>query len=370
MLRILTLTVITLVTLSCPVLAQEQVKEPPIGTLAEVQGEGNLIMRAAEDGKAYPAHIKDLVYRNDVLQTGPHGFPGTNGKGATPDARMLLVLIDESRFTLGDSARFKVDEYAYDDHDKTANNAVYEMLQGAFLYTSGLMTKTDDPQVKVITPYGSIGIRGTSIWGGNLGAQYGVYVDEGEVTIETKRGHVMVSAGNATSINGINAVPQKPAPLSPEIITAAKSTVALQNVDKIKLRMAEIGLTHKDMIAAHSQYIHTIRIDQADDKSSVRKRGRGVLKIEQDRQDERKKLWDQENPPESDPMSKPDSTSTPSKDDKNKQVTPKLDDVASPTAPTPPAAPTVKPVSPIDTGPKDLAPEKPADAPKKAPDGF
>lgn len=369
MLRILSLSLITLITLTCPALAQDKAQEPPIGTLADVQGEGNLIMRAAENGKAYPAHVKDLVYRNDVLQTGPHGYPGVNGKGATSDARMLLVLMDESRFTLGDNARFKVDEFAYDDHDKTANNAIYEMLQGAFLYTSGFMTKTDNPQVSITTPYGSIGIRGTSIWGGNLGAQYGVYVDEGEVTIETKRGHILVPAGKATSIDSINSVPKKPAPLAPEIITAAKSTVALQNVDKVKLQMAQISLTHKDMIAAHSQYMHTVRIDQADNKNSVRKRGRGVLKIEQDRQDERKKLWDQDNPPEVNPMAKPDPGTglTPQSSDRKAETpAPKIDDVATPSAPTPPTAPTVAPVSPIDTGPK----ETPAETPKKIPDGF
>ena len=362
MLRILCLSIFTILSVSAPALAQIQTQEPPIGTLADVEGEGNLIMRAAEDGKAYPARVKDLVYRNDVLQTGPGGFPGNNGKGATPNARMLVVLIDESRFTLGENSRFKVDEYAYDDHDKTGNNATYEMLQGAFLYTSGFMTKVDNPSVKIKTPYGSIGIRGTSIWGGNLGAQYGVYVDEGEVTIETKRGHVLVAAGNATSISSLNAIPQKPAPLSPEIIAAAKSTVTLQDLDKIKLRLAEINLSHKDMIAAHSQFIHTIRIDQADDKNSVRKRGRGVLKIEQDRQDERKKLWQQDNPEAIDPMSvkepkpaAPDDT----------QAAPA--NVTAPTAPTAPTVPTVKSPSTPDAS---TATQPAAEAPKKIPDGF
>ncbi|MDB5491679.1 MAG: hypothetical protein JWO78_1528 [Micavibrio sp.] len=369
MLRILVLSlIITFGSFSAPALAQEQRKEPPIGTLAEVQGEGNLIMRAAEDGKAYPAHVKDLVYRNDVLQTGPHGLPGDNGKGGRPDARMLLVLIDESRFTLGENARFKVDEYAYDDKDKTTNNAIYEMLQGAFLYTSGFMTKIDNPAVRIQTPYGTIGIRGTSIWGGNLGAQYGVYVDEGDVSIETKRGHVMVPAGKATSINNINSIPQKPAPLSPEVIAAAKDTVKLQDIDKIKLRLAEINAMHKDMIVAHSQYIHATRIDQADDKSSVKKRGRGVMKIEQDRQDERKKLWEEDNPEAVDPMSVKDPPAkTPNETKPSAPAS-----VNAPTAPTPPAAPVVKsPAAPTGSTAKEPAAAQPAaDAPKKVPDGF
>ena len=353
MLRIVTAALIAVLAFAAPVLAQNM-NEPPIGTLVDVEGNGNLLMRATEDGKAYPAKLNDVVYRNDVVQTGTSG------------ARILLVLIDESRFTLGDNARFKVDEYAYDSHDTAGNNALYSLLQGAFLYTSGFMTKTDSPQVKIETPYGSIGIRGTSIWGGNLGAQYGVYVDEGEVSIETKRGHTRVVAGDATSINSINSIPEKPKPLAPEIIAAAKQTVALKNIDQIKLHMAAASLKHKDMVEAHSQYIHTIRLDQADQSKSVRKRGRGVLKIEQDRQDERKKLWDEENPVIENPMMDGFTKKPASPQDKSD-----IDDINVPTEPTPPTAPTVKQpnAAPVDTGPAPLKTET-APSPMKKPDPF
>lgn len=266
------------------------VAEPPIGTLVDIEGAGNLVMRAAEQGKSYAAHTKDTVFRNDILQTGPNG------------GRLVVLLIDDSRFTLGENTRFKIDEYAYDDKDNAANGARYNILQGAFLYTSGLMTKKDNPDVKIATPYGSIGIRGTSLWGGNLGAQYGVYVDDGEVSLETKRGHIRVIAGNATSINSIDSVPERPKPLPPEILAAAKQTVELKDIDKIKERITEAGKNHPAMITAHKDYLRTSRLKQVDTGGSVRRQNRGVLKIEQDRQDERKKLWDQDNPPIADPM--------------------------------------------------------------------
>jgi hypothetical protein len=253
--------------------------EPPIGSIVELEGDGNLIMRAAEQGKSYPAHLNDQVSRNDVIQT-----------GTTSGSRALIVMIDESRFTLGENASFKVDEYAYNDTDTTTNMARYSVTQGAFLYTSGLMTKKENPDVKITTNYGSIGIRGTSVWGGNLGEQYGVYVGEGLVSLETNRGHVFINPGQGTSVTGVNAIPERPKALPPEIITAAKSTVALKNLDQIKTRLSAVHETHPAMIAKHEEFIHQQRLQQLDNPGSVRRQGRGLLKIEQDRQDERIKL--------------------------------------------------------------------------------
>ena len=323
MIRIITIAFFLL--LAAPV-ANAQTAEPPIGSILDVEGDGNLIMRASEEGKAYPAKLNDQIYRNDVLQTGPNA-----------DSRMLAVLIDESRFTFGTDSKFKVDEYAFDDNDDRANMARYNVPQGVFLYVSGLMTKKTNPDVKIATPYGSIGIRGTTVWGGQLGEQYGVFVDEGEVTLESKRGHIMIKSGQGTTLSGLNKVPERPRTLGDDIVSAARSTVSLGDADKIKERMESAKKKYPDMIALHKSYIDSARQQQLDNTGSVRRQGRGILKIEQDRQDEKMKGQNTETPTEM-------------RDESPAQIP----------APAPAEAP-------VDTGPKPDPKTEPA-APKKAAD--
>lgn len=261
-----------------PVQAQSMGTEPPIGVILAVEGEGNIVMSSAEDGKTYPMHIKDQIYRNDMIQTGP-----------AENTRALITLIDGSRFILGSNSRFKISEYAFDDKDNTANMARYDMLQGNFLFTSGGMSQEDRSDVKILTPYGAIGVqtKETSLWGGQLGDQYGVYVDTGSVSLESRRGHIFIPSGKGTSIRGINAVAERPRELVPEVLAAAKATTNLNNTDKIKEQMAEIEKNYPAMISLHKDFIHNARVEQMNKSGSVRRQSRGVLKIEQSKQDEK-----------------------------------------------------------------------------------
>lgn len=232
-----------LLTLS-PLAAMAQ--DAPIGALVEVEGDGALIMRAAEQGKAYPAKADDPVYANDVLQTGPGG-------------RMLALLIDDSQFTLGENSRFKVDEYAYDDEDNTNNMARYNVLQGTFLYVSGLVAKKENPDVKIATPYGSIGIRGTTVWGGPLEDEFSVFTSEGEVTFETNRGRIRIPQGEGSVIRNINSIPERTKIWAPEKIAKATNTVGFKNVERVKQRIAIRQQAHAAMVAKHRDLMRAKR---------------------------------------------------------------------------------------------------------------
>lgn len=258
------LLILTLIVFSAPVMAQTESTAAPvaaIGTLLEVEGEGNLIMRAAEEGKAYPAKIDDAVYQDDLIQSGP-------------GAKILVMLIDDSRVTLGENSQLKIDEYVYDDTSDVSNKARYNVLRGAFLYTSGLIAKKPNPDVKINTAYGAIGIRGTTVWGGTLDDQYSVFVDDGEVSFETDRGRIRVMAGEGTTIRSRNSIPERARVWGPDKISNAKAKITLKDTAKIKERMAVYKQKQPEFIAKHKDAIRAKRqnkIEQQNPRDSIKR---------------------------------------------------------------------------------------------------
>jgi hypothetical protein len=226
-------------TLFAPVMAMAQ--GTPIGVVITAEGEGALVMRAAE-GQAYPAKADDAVYLNDVLHTGP-------------DGRMAILLIDDSQFTLGENSRLKIDEYVYDDENNTNNKARYSVMQGVFLYVSGMVAKKDVPDVKITTPYGGIGIRGTTVWGGLLDDEYSVFCADGEVTVETNRGRIRVGPGEGTVIRHPNSIPERAKTWGAPKVTRATDTVAIRDVEKSKERVAYHQQNRQDMLLKNREAV-------------------------------------------------------------------------------------------------------------------
>ena len=54
--------------------------------------------------------------------------------------------------------------------------------------------------VEINTPIGTLGVRGTTFWGGLIDGGFGVLVVKGEVTLTTKRGVVDIKAGDGAMI--------------------------------------------------------------------------------------------------------------------------------------------------------------------------
>lgn len=250
----------------------------PIGTLLEVEGEGNLIMRAAEAGKAYPAKINDTIYTDDLIQSGP-------------GSKILVMLIDDTRFTLGENSRLKIDEYVYDDTSDVSNMARYNVLQGVFLYTSGLVAKKANPDVKIMTGYGSIGIRGTTVWGGTIDDQYSVFVDDGEIAFETNRGRIRVMAGEGTTIRSLNSIPERARLWAPEKINSAKEKIALKDPAKVKERMAAYKQKQPEFIARHKEFMRARnqnRIENQNPRDSIKRLDNKPQAIEPEKKTEMK----------------------------------------------------------------------------------
>lgn len=129
----------------------------PVGQIDEMDGQATIIRT---DGSKEPAAIGAPVYEGDVIETGAHGS-------------VNIVFADETSFAVSENARLAIDEYVYDPTSESGETH-FSVLRGMFVFTSGLVGREDPDDVKIETPMGSIGIRGTIIAGN---------VDSGEITV-------------------------------------------------------------------------------------------------------------------------------------------------------------------------------------------
>ena len=129
----------------------------PIGLATEVTG-GATITRT--DGTVENLTIGTEIYQGDIIET-------------SFDGAVNLTFTDESSFAVSEDSNLTIDEYVFDPStEEGAQN--FSMLKGMFVFTSGLIGRDDPDDVQIVTPSGSIGIRGTIIAGD---------ADTGEVTV-------------------------------------------------------------------------------------------------------------------------------------------------------------------------------------------
>lgn len=216
-----------------------------IATITEVEGTGAVAV-AGDSGSSTAAAVNMNLHMNDTVTTGA-------------DSRISILFIDDTEITLGDNAQLRIDEYAFNPDDSSDNGAVYNFLRGTFLYVSGMIAKKPDPDVLLNTPYGSIGIRGTTVWGGDMDDEYGVLVQEGEVTVNpaanaTWKAPLRLHQGEGAGIGG------KRFSGNPEVktwkaekIEQAKKKVHLKNEQAVRQRMAEIKTRHPEMVRKHKE---------------------------------------------------------------------------------------------------------------------
>jgi len=88
----------------------------------------------------------DLVYRGDVIQTGADGALG-------------VVFGDGTSFNVSRNARMEVNEFVYDPKG-SSNSTLVSLTKGTFTFIAGNVAHTGS--MKVDTPIGTMGIRGTA----------------------------------------------------------------------------------------------------------------------------------------------------------------------------------------------------------------
>jgi tetratricopeptide (TPR) repeat protein len=90
--------------------------------------------------------VGDLVYRGDVVRTGANGV-------------VALVFSDGTTFNISSNANMELNEFVYDPKGKE-NSTLISLKKGTFTFIAGAIAHTGD--MKVSTPVGTMGIRGTA----------------------------------------------------------------------------------------------------------------------------------------------------------------------------------------------------------------
>ena len=197
-----------------------------VGTVAEVEGAA-IFVRGSGILQKNPVEVNAPVYLNDTIETGG-------------ESKVHILFNDDTEITLGENALLSVDGYVYDPANTATSQGRFSLLRGAFIFASGLINKTDKPDVRLNVAYGSIGMRGTTVWGGETDGQYGVFVVDGQVSVETNRGRVILNKGDGTDLSGLDKKPGKPKQWGAGRIEKATTTVTLKDMEKVKARMDAI----------------------------------------------------------------------------------------------------------------------------------
>jgi hypothetical protein len=222
--------------LSAPARAAED--DGVVGTVQEIEG------LATVNGAA--AVVDAPVHAHDILSTGA-------------GSRLFVLLIDDTELTLSENAKMSVDEYVFDDKDASSNKARYSILQGAFLYVSGLIAHKENPDVEIETPVGAIGIRGTKFWGGDIDDGYGVLVTEGKVNLRTAGGAQEIGPGLGVHIKDRAAPVETPHTWGEGRTKRAVATVFLKRQELVQKRIALMKARHDRMRARYSRWLEKHR---------------------------------------------------------------------------------------------------------------
>jgi hypothetical protein len=125
----------------------------PIGKVMTVTGSatiehttGVIVQANMPAGSGGQAKVGDAVYRGDLVQTGA-------------DGALALTFADGTSFKVSSNARMELNEYVYDPKGNS-NSTLINLSKGTFTFLAGAIAKTGN--MKVSTPVGTMGIRGTA----------------------------------------------------------------------------------------------------------------------------------------------------------------------------------------------------------------
>jgi FecR protein len=147
--------------LPSPVWAQSNSAQPqpavldtkPVGKVVTVTGIASIEHAAAvvvqanlPPGSAVQARPGDSIYRGDLIQTGSEGS-------------LAVTFADGTSFNVSSNARMEVNEFIYDPNSQS-NSTLLSLTKGTFTFIAGNVAHTGS--MKVDTPLGTMGIRGTA----------------------------------------------------------------------------------------------------------------------------------------------------------------------------------------------------------------
>ncbi|MBC8129463.1 MAG: FecR domain-containing protein [Rhizobiaceae bacterium] len=142
-------------------------------------------------------------------------------------ARLEATLKDGTKLTLGENASLSIDEFVYKPGEE--GNKLALNVNGAFLFVGGKIEGPTGGNVDINTPVGTLGVRGTTVWGGPVDTGYGIIVLDGLVTVTTKGGKtVTLEKGQGTMIHDEDGKPSDPVAWQPARLARAVDTITFR----------------------------------------------------------------------------------------------------------------------------------------------
>lgn len=181
----------------------------PAGVVERVQGDA-LAVQNAQVRLLAPGGD---VFVGDILSTGT-------------GSRLEIRMRDEAIFVLGEQTSFVIVDYTFGGGGDPS--AVTRLIQGAFLATSGLIAQSSSDAMIVNTPVATIGIRGTTVWGGRMDGFFRVVMLQGAaISVSNNDGRVEITVPEVgTQIGGPGEPPTIPAPWGGDRLARAVASVA------------------------------------------------------------------------------------------------------------------------------------------------
>jgi hypothetical protein len=192
------------------------------GVSAAVKGEVQLTRLPEVVGRQISSG--EPIFLTDRIQSGPA-------------SGMQILLLDETIFTIGPSSELVIDEFVYDPETDTGRVSA-TVAKGVFRFVTGRVAAKKPDAMKVRTPFGTIGIRGTIVAGEvtatgadvvllGPGGETNTAERVGRIEVSNDRGSVTVTRpGFGTSLGGGEAAPTSPAQVPPERISALTNAIA------------------------------------------------------------------------------------------------------------------------------------------------
>jgi hypothetical protein len=166
---------------------------------------------AMQNAVPRPLKVGSDVLISDLISTGE-------------GARLEFSLRDGSIVTLGDRAMFAVSDFV---DTPAQENIALRLLAGAFKAASGSIAAANPDAMTVVTSTATIGIRGTTVWGGTLDTAFEVALLEGNaVRVTTRAGTVDLTAvGQGTVVPSADQPPADPVTWAQAKVNRALATV-------------------------------------------------------------------------------------------------------------------------------------------------
>ena len=207
--------------------AEAGVGRRAVGRVAFVKGE---VVAVSPSGRERGLRAGKAVFQGDALETGPGAFA-------------VVAFRDESRITLLENTRFRVDRHEYDPETPSSSNALMRLIRGGIRVAAGLISQVRPQAYRIATLVATISTRGTRFdlvcSGTCLGGEVpqadpnGLFllVRSGRIAVESSAGTFEFDAGMTAFVGSSRVAPRLDVPLPSAVDLLLRSAPAPEDVE-------------------------------------------------------------------------------------------------------------------------------------------